>query len=101
MEAIHAGILAGTATYDLALSEEELWLAEQQVPTAWMTGTIPTGRNLLLKVMAAIQELQVQEAREEPVVLSAAVEGVLREVAFNDAYQHPSTDDNTSTSPVA
>lgn len=45
-------------TYDLAFDEDALWRTEQQIPPGLMVGTVPVGRNLLLKVMAALALLE-------------------------------------------
>lgn len=59
MQIIHKAILYLEShkdeSFDVAIEEGFAWSIEQQVPADCMTGMVPTGRNLLLKIM---QELQ-------------------------------------------
>jgi hypothetical protein len=95
MAAIHRAILHLEAhkeqsVYDVALDEGTLWLLEQQVPSALMTGTQPVGRSLLMKVMAALESLTV--ADEEP----PTEEEEVRATEVGEPYQSTFRKDETA-----
>lgn len=76
-----AALIAAEATPNhhapMELTDEECWLIHRQVPHAAMVGTEQVGRNLLLKVGAALLEAVRQEApqteAEEPVLTEVPV----------------------------
>jgi hypothetical protein len=53
------------------MDESVLWLIEQQVPSALMVGSTPVGRDILIKVMVALQVIERERTQttlepEEP-----------------------------------
>ena len=49
----------------MLLSAQELWAIESQVRHLYREGAVPVGRNLLLKVQAALLALNQEQEREE------------------------------------
>lgn len=78
MRAVHKAILALQkaevgSTQTLAIDLGTIWMIEQQVPSGYMVGTQPVGRNLLLKVMEALRAEPTTEGEEIEADLPAAL----------------------------